>query len=284
MLKRLLKQQLWVSVILLKNRSSTISNNTQLVFFTPEKVSWRIDYKNGLVYRCAIAFPLAARLKISPLEVAQQLIEFLPNLTNLPNNQLPLEVDVQIVPPGWLDFHLSDRTLAQWLEQILLTSNQERQIQGNGTGKSGLNLFPIQYTHARCCSLLRLAQQEGLIQLKPPQLHSSTWQWLEPNPIPWLTKKTKTFLFCHTDEQNLLKKLLLVSDALWEDREPNWGKLAFNLSVAIMDFSSSCRIWGEVKNHHPQLAQARLALIAVCQVLLRQILQEKLSTLAPLEM
>jgi hypothetical protein len=61
-------------------------------------------------------------------------------------------------------------------------------------------------------------------------------------------------------------------------------KLAMNLSEAVLEFERYCRIWGEVKQETPDLSQARLALIAIAQLLLWQLLQEKIGVWAPIEL
>ena len=60
-------------------------------------------------------------------------------------------------------------------------------------------------------------------------------------------------------------------------------KVALSLSESFEEFSKHCRIYGEVKKT-PQLAQARLGLVAVTQKLLRSLLQDDLGVSAPVEL
>jgi hypothetical protein len=52
----------------------------------------------------------------------------------------------------------------------------------------------------------------------------------------------------------------------------------------MLAFTTECRIWGEVKQQKPQLAQARLGIVALVQWCLYKLLQEKLSILAIAEL
>ena len=52
----------------------------------------------------------------------------------------------------------------------------------------------------------------------------------------------------------------------------------------MLDFDRSCRIWGEVNRQTPELAQARLGLIALTQFLLGWLLQEQMGVSAPVEL
>ncbi len=123
------------------------------------------------------------------------------------------------------------------------------------------NLFPVQYAHARCCSLLSLAQESGLIN------------WNKPNPVP-----SRPFFLTHPPETDLIAQLFLIVDALECAKEVDWVKLALNLSNTWEEFYRKSRIWGKIEL---ELAQGRLALMALTEYFLRTLLQERIGV-APL--
>ena len=74
--------------------------------------------------------------------------------------------NVTIVPPAWIHIEVNHSTLASWLEVIV---SQGLGLKDNQRWEPGIKeqehqLFTAQYTHARCCSLIRLANREGLIK------------------------------------------------------------------------------------------------------------------------
>ncbi len=134
------------------------------------------------------------------------------------------------------------------------------------------HLFPIQYAHARCCSLVRLGEREGLITSE--------------GAIPWLNKQQELH-FHHPSELCLLSELVQVVDELEcsdSSDSVKWQKLALGLSRLFDDFWRDCQIWGEVKVKSPEIALARLGLVMATQSVLRTLLEEKLGILAVLEL
>ncbi|PMB20310.1 DALR anticodon-binding domain-containing protein [Fischerella thermalis] len=134
------------------------------------------------------------------------------------------------------------------------------------------HLFPIQYAHARCCSLVRLGEREGLITSE--------------GAIPWLNKQQE-LRFHHPSELCLLSELVQVVDELEcsdSGDSVKWEKLALGLGRVFDEFWRDCRIWGEVKVKSPEIALARLGLVMATQSVLRTLLEEKLGILAVLEL
>ncbi len=158
----------------------------------------------------------------------------------------------------------------------------------HATGSTS-HLFTVQYSHARCCSLMQLAHQEGLITLAPTNSPTSSALWLavEPNPIPWLNWEQKLCLR-HLAEQALIAKLIALLDDFYcqcgSGQSTSWHKTALTLSQTFQTFYSYCRIWGEVKSQNIQLAQARLGLVLITQSVLRILLQDHLGIVAPQEL
>ncbi|WP_416288898.1 DALR anticodon-binding domain-containing protein [Nostoc sp. UHCC 0251] len=221
---------------------------------------------------------------------------------------------VQIVPPGWIHFELTDSALASWLQNLAVGSLEGEAEMGVGEdeGDEGTrgqgdkennhaqspmpnppspisnSLFTFQYVHSRCCSLVLLAYREGLIKLREPVPNTSPafWDVISPNPLPWLNGDG-TLRLNHPDERRLIAELVEVLDTIEGadvKSSVKWEKLALSLSQAFENFWSNCRIWGEVKMTSPKLAQARLGLLMATQSVLRYVLEENLGIFAPLEL
>ncbi len=192
------------------------------------------------------------------------------------------EFIIEIVPPGYIHFVLTDPILAAWLQRLVEerggVGERER---GETLIKNSSHLFAVQYAHARCCSLIRLAEQEKLIQLNKP-----FGRVISPNPIPWLNSDRKLRLE-HSASRRLISELVQVVDDLKcpdEAGSVNWEKAAINLSQAFETFWCNCRIWGEVKITSPELSQARLGLVIATGSVLKFLLEEKLGIFALLEL
>ena len=236
--------------------------------------------KSPIGYRCAIALQLTQGLTFSPQAIAEELIIYLMADKARIGDRACLEFTLRVWESGWIDFYLSDRALAIWLQQLpqSIYLSQEQQVKQDIFA----TLFAPQYAHARCCSLLRLGHREQLIELRDPDFQQPVWQWKHPYPIPW--HKGSNFQLTHRTEQHLIGQFLAVTDKLPSKEIENSIKLAMNLSEAVLEFERYCRIWGEVKQETPDLSQARLALIAIAQLLLWQLLQEKIGVWAPIEL
>lgn len=201
------------------------------------------------------------------------------------------EFIIEIVPPGYIHFVLTDPILAAWLQHLV----EGRGIWGDGERErkeakyeNSSHLFAVQYAHARCSSLMRLAQREGLIQFGDNNVNTSSafGSVISPNPIPWLNCDRK-LRFSHSATKRLISELVQVVDDLecaYEADSINWEKAAINLSQAFEVFWCNCRIWGEVKTTSPELSQARLGLVIATQSVLRFLLEEKLGIFALVEL
>ena len=264
-IKGTLQQQLSMSVILLDNRVNLSGKNTCDSDINANSISLFKLPSFPITYRCALAYPLATSLKLPVSSVAHQLQKSLLKLTEQQDCHSSWEFSLQIIPPGWLDFQLSEQSLALWLEQI------HSRFCHTLTGKTPIH-SPLQYTHNRCFSLLHSAHRHSLIKLIEHNHATETWQWLEPKPIPWIIVNTGFWQLNHPSERYLIDQFCTSVDALGELNPARREKLGMNLSAALLDFESNCRIWGEAKIHSPTLVQARLGLIAICHGLLGQLL------------
>jgi len=303
------------------------------------------------LYVSAIAFQLSKVNSIPALEIASALAQLIGDISTRCCQFEPRlgaadeqGFTVQVVPPGWIHFELTEPKLASWLQHLtqaplLLGRYQgEEQVEQGKQGKQGEQgkkfpasprhrvtaspssssphsprrakpyaprpsplrspipkgdpepphlspLFTVQYAHTRCCSLLQMANREGLITLKQTNWDTSSAFWLavSPNPIPWLNSEQKLCLY-HPAERALMAQLLALLDELYCPRSShqpiNLHKVALDLSQTFQTFYSSCQIWGEVKNQNISLSQARLGLVLITQSALRLLLQDRLGVAA----
>ena len=108
---------------------------------------------------------------------------------------LPLSLEaqstlkVQAIHSGLIEFEFSDQTIALWLKQ-LLASKPTPQFSKPYLEVQSEAVFAVQHSHARCCSLLRLAHSEKLILLQALESESIGWQFsqslngLSPDLLP----------------------------------------------------------------------------------------------------
>jgi hypothetical protein len=263
--------------------------------------------EDDMVYKSAIALQLVSLYRLPALEIATKLAGYLSLSGQESATQPVLNIIIKVVNPGWIYFQLTDQAIATWLQHLiqmppnLLTQGDfpkrgERENVPDSHSEITLSLFPMQYAHARCCSILRLGHQQGIIKLSnPTQRHS--WCVIEPNPILWLNAAEQLHLI-HPAERRLITQLLGVLDELSSssqasrggfpcpsgDYTANFVKLGYSLSDAMLNFYSRCRIFGEVQTQTPHLAQVRLGLVKITQSFVWHILQDKLGVLAPLEL
>ena len=238
-----------------------------------------------VLYVSAIALKLAKTWQQTPQAIAAQLAETLEPLCGP-------DFSVKVAPAGIIELELTDAGLAFWLQRLAQTNLPVPESTILSPVVCADRLFPIQYSHARCCSLLRMAHRDRIISIAGPDIATAPqiWSLAAPNPIPWIDNGDRLRLV-HPAERTLISQLLTVLDNLYpifevKNREKpiNYFKLANSLSEAFQIFYSQCRIWGEVKIEQPKLAQARLGLILATQSLLRFILENWLNAIAPLEL
>ena len=259
---------------------------------TPETIPL---HRDDFAYKSAIAFKLSAILHLPALDIATHIAACLPTSNHYSAEQLVLEFTIEVVAPGWIYFHLTHQGIAAWLQHLTQTPPTLENLQlfkitvprAEHLGDDTPNLFPVQYAHARCCSLLRLGHWQGTICLGTHP-NPQVFQLIEPNPIPWLNAEGQLYLV-HPNERHLICQLLGLLDVLGDSSQPSISartllKLAGSLSDAMTSFYALCRIWGEVETQTPNLSQARLSLVGVTRSLLRLMLQDVLKATAPVEL
>ncbi|ACK68586.1 DALR anticodon binding domain protein [Gloeothece citriformis PCC 7424] len=250
---------------------------TDKTLLTPKKIPiYRLKHPTQIIYRCSLPLRLSSQLQLSSGAIAQQLVTHLTR-DDSSSPDPTLKFTLEIGEEGVIDCYLGDRSLVVWLEELpqlflsCFTSHPE--ISQN----LSINVLPFQYTHARCCSLLRLGELEGIIEFECEFLAQQRWLWKAPNPIPWKVLNENR-------EYRLISQILHLVDDIEEITPKNFTIVAHQLCEAFWDFERYCRIWGEIKEKTPQLAQARLGLVAVTQMLLQSLLQERFKVTAYIEM
>ncbi|MGK7957243.1 MAG: arginyl-tRNA synthetase [Crocosphaera sp.] len=218
---------------------------------------YKLPRSNSITYRCAIAFQLSPHSPLTPAETIFNTLQ--QPLSTQPD--LYLTFTVKLLDPGWLDFTLCDRSLPVWLQSWSTFSYPHGLCQPK-SGKLN-NLWPLQYTYARCCTLLRLGEQEGLIKLKNQQFEPYLWPLSMNQQISWFS------LTLNELERSLISELITTVDRLVNEPKVNKIKLAAGLSESFLNFERYCRIFGGISRHNPKLSQARLGLVAITQVLLQ---------------
>ncbi|MDB9510913.1 DALR anticodon-binding domain-containing protein [Kamptonema animale CS-326] len=250
-------------------------------------------------YISAIALKLAHIWQQPAIEVATQLAAKCQKEREKRGFLSKEDFTIEVLPSTMILFELTDVSIAAWLQYLTDTPQtlEKGESQIKSVSVESDRIFPVQYSHARCCSLLRLADRDRIIDLveRDRQTSPPHWQIINPNPIPWLNSNNCLRLV-HPAELNLISQLFTTVDTLAclfnggfekqliTNKSTDWIKLAHTLSDAFQTFYSQCRIWGEVKTETPKLAQARLGLILATQTLLQFILQELLGVIAPLEL
>ncbi|ARV63290.1 glutamate acetyltransferase [Nostocales cyanobacterium HT-58-2] len=255
--------------------------------------------ESKILYISGIALQLSKSEKIPAIEIANGIVSHI-------STNSDKEFKAQVISPGWIHLEVTQLLLAAWLQRIAVEEwglGVPSGIGGCGgvtkaegemtplflSSSPSSSLFTAQYTHARCCSLVRLAFHEGLIKQREPNIddcqnpQQKLWSnILAPNPLPWLNSEEK-LRFNHPASFRLINELVRVVDRL-ECRDfsgsVNWEKAALNLSQVFETFWCQCLIFGEVKTASPELAQARIGLVLATQSVLKFLLEEKLGVFA----
>lgn len=266
-----------------KSKRLASKNNPNQLLLKPQLTPIR--------YSCPLGLALAAHLQIS-LKIVNDNLEqvFICQQNNLVEAETS-RLKIELVESGWLNFYLDATTINNWLERSLFLiqnnkiDNQSLLIakRDYSLDKTPDNLFSVQYIHGRCCSLLRLGAREKLISLQGNFEHTG-WQLKHPPSISWLDQEHNLWL-TEASASDLLHQLLIVTDTFASNGDNNdWVKIALNLSQRTAIFQAECPFLGEIKQHYPQKAVARLGLIALVQYWLHRILLEKLNIMAPTEL
>jgi hypothetical protein len=290
-LKKILQAQIAGSIetldlknLRLKNLEIPLRNYSFTQPRTKEKHGVKVSANDPCInYQCTLALQLASPWGISPLEAAESILELL-----IYSSQ-PLIFQPQILPKGIINLAILDRSLADWLDQLIpqLLVPSPKQV----TINQGINYFLLQSTHARCCSLLRLAKKEGLLlsQTKTPWLDAQSRWYLDSQPARKLLNQIVNLIDEFDTNQSVQSTLTQPKISIPINKSNpqlrhKWQKLGTEISLSWQEFDGSDRIFGEVCRDNLPLAQARLGLVALTKGVLQKILEEYLGSIAPLEL
>jgi DALR anticodon binding domain len=205
-------------------------------------------------------------------------------------------------PNGWFYVSFGAEDLAKWLQTLIgatpeLWVSAQAEV-GSQKIESGISnepiLFDLQYAHARCCSLLRLAQQEKFLKLDDAGIPCGHAIWQAATGELLLQTKSERALLRMLMEfpQSLSPQKFIYGCRLsrWPSSETRleWSlppkhltQQAMLWSQLFFDFYRECRLFGEVQQSLPELARARFALIAIVKKVLAFLLEEMLRVKAP---
>jgi arginyl-tRNA synthetase len=230
-----------------------------------ENLVYQSREKSKVLYISGIALQLAKAYQLDASVIASQIVShFLRNCDAY--------FRVKVVESAWIHVQVADSLVADCFQGVIEGTEERACVLPFSISLAADSLFSVQYAHARCCSLLKLGQREGLIQINQ-QLR-----------IPWLVDHQMgdgepKFRLTDLVSRRLIGELVTaLDDFAYLDRTDmrHWQKTAISISKAFEDFWRNCRIWGEVKMDSPELAVARLGLVLVTQVVLQFLLEEKL--------
>ena len=256
-----------------KNNTTILSENGALGIASAGKFI-------PIVYGCPLGLSLTTTLQQSPAIIVKRVGNLL--ILRQKNKQRDCEFELltERLASGWINFYLDAKFIGSWLSKLFARSpiHTKRLRQDPSLDRHTARLLPVQYLHARCCSLLALGAREKLLVF---DFDSGCLKY--PEAIAWLDEQQNLW-FKEAAEYNLIRQLLIVTDAWVGDNNRQWAKLALNLSRATDIFMADCRFLGKIKAEYPQLAIARLGLIALVKFWLEKILRTKLNLPAPQSM
>lgn len=270
-LKKLLQQELLATITRSKSLKIEVNNWKQLNNYLSKKTilcpSSNSDFK--IAYRCAISFYLSKPSGLSPLLMAEQLSLLLISAKKKTSVISSLNLEVTVSTPGYLDFSLSHLNIRRWLDYLIFSIPNSSIPQLISYSKKNNRqtdfLFPLYYIHKRCCSLLRLGEQEGLISLKTGDSSYLDWARNQPNNFYGLGAQTKIGTTAIA-ENNLSWQILWLIDLLLENEDyfqKNQNFLVQNTCKVWSQFIAECRFCGAIKKQDQELAKVRLSLIAL---------------------
>lgn len=290
---RLVTWEFYINLRRDRNRDGNISASDSLANWQQNLPVRRVP-TSQYQYVSPIAHQLAAKLKLTPLEICQNLHL---SLIDIPiGTNYCLKMDVWYVDSGDIYIQLDPRSISLWLNYLHDLRCEELSAVANrsyfpATTIDTSSLSLALYAHARCRSQLALASAERLISL------SATWQlttpdWLvcnilsrsisDPSHAQNRLRTQQILVFEHHVEERLIHALMDVFDGIWRlqpDERVKTSKLQrFTLDFARcwLEFHRHCQIFDTTKTQNPRLAVARCGLTAISHRYLELLLADYL--------
>jgi DALR anticodon binding domain len=255
-------------------------------------------------YVSTIAHQLAARFSVTPPEICQKLL--LPTSEMRINQSDRLEISAWYNEAGYSYFQLTPESVMTWLNYIH-DLPIDFYLNQSATSSPILDTNIAIYAHARCCSLLKLAETSRLVTITPD------WQvstpeldlFFQSSCLENQLRAASVSIFNTPAENRLIHTLMTVLDRIYSDnlppndrelspnhssgsrrqkRPPNWAKLTVDLAHSWLEFYRHCRIFGDLQSENPHLAIARCGLTAISRRYLQLLLENYLGVSAAVEL
>ncbi|MGL5510144.1 MAG: hypothetical protein ACRDB1_11035 [Microcoleaceae cyanobacterium] len=250
-----------------------------------------IFHGQNIIYQSSIPLKLARIIKKSPVIIAEEII----NNINFNHRNFHQIWQGEILPTGLINCHLRDYGISLCLQEIININWHDLTASLLPT-KSVIekDYFAIQYPFMRCNSILKLAEYDHLIKLqcKPVndlQQEKQKILHIQLPIIQWLNQADQ-LLLKQTAERELIVYSNYLFDLIFHGQDNyylnfspayqpdhsniNWLKIAEQCTEKFDQFDRQCRIWGEIKDDHRPLAEARLGLILITHHLFAYILTQ----------
>jgi hypothetical protein len=257
-------------------------------------------------YVSTIAHQLAAKSSLTRLEICQNLHIPIPDLSII-EGSVCMELYCWYNEAGYIYFQFTPQSIEIWLnyihdlpivdvsppEHLLILDDNSHSI--GSSGKIDLAI----YAHARCCSLLKLAESEKLVAITANwQISTSEWL-LNPARLDNPLTTHSNCIFEHPVEQKLIHALMEVLDVIYSHngqlessqsesnvqmsqgtfhghrKSPNWTKLTIDLAQSWLEFDRYCQIFGDLNRQNPRLVIARCVLTAISRRYLQVLLEDR---------
>lgn len=247
--KCLLVESIFFALSQLNIKQVAITNNNFNHIYSTLRLQ-----KNRLNYRSAIALSLAGKQSNLACQIASSLVD------RLKRKISPNLVQIQVTPPAWIEFRLTEYAIQQWLEDGFqeISTNFYRGILDSASGPETMQSLP-QYVRDRCWQLLQLGLKDNLISLRDP---TQTWKIVSLSHQNLLLG----------DDWQLLYHLIATRDGLEQlSSSQQKEKLAHYLSRAFLEFHCHCQLFNRQQPNFHQIAVIRFSAIAITERLLFQL-------------